>query len=101
MKKIKKEEVILKSKEGLKVVSDRLKNLDKEQKKKVLGLGVFVLLLLLALSSNFLSTLIPIALVSYMLSQVGSFKEELGKLTASNKKPQPKAEELQQDVDEE
>lgn len=83
MKKINKQEVVSNIKSKLESVSARLAGLNKEQKKKlVLSLG-FVVLLLLALSSEFLSSLIPLVLVSYMISQVGGIKEELNKLKGS------------------
>lgn len=80
MKKINKQEVLSNIKSKLDLVSSRLAGLNKEQKKKLVLSSGFVLLLLLALSSDFLSSLIPLVLVSYMISQVGGIKEELNKL---------------------
>lgn len=64
----------------LQPLKDRASNLDEKQKKKAIIVGSFILLLTLSLASDFLGALIPIALVSYMLSQVGGVREELKKL---------------------
>lgn len=65
----------------------KAEGLDEKQKKNALIIGSFIILLVLSLMSEFLRALIPIALVSYTLSQVGGFKSELKKLKGEEKLP--------------
>lgn len=80
MKKIE----VKKLQQKLQSLKNKADALDEKQKKNAIIIGAFIIMLSLSLISDFLGALIPIALVSYMLSQVGGVREELKKLRNSN-----------------